>query len=109
MRLVTVRTEPDGALLLPGTFPAHDLPDVGVGIGERPDDRYTTVAGLVLTELGHIPQRPGERVEVAGGSIEVAAVDHHAITAVRLRPADGGRPGGEARHDSGRAAGPDEG
>ncbi|MFH0241460.1 hemolysin family protein [Streptomyces sp. HK10] len=103
--VATVRTEPDGALLLPGTFPVHDLPDVGVGIGDRADGRYTTVAGLVLAELGHVPQRPGERVAVAGWVVEVADVDHHAITAVRIRPAVGGRAAGEAESGDGRVPG----
>ena len=45
----SVRTEADGALLLPGTFPVHDLPDIGVELPGRPAGDYTTVAGLVLT------------------------------------------------------------
>ena len=54
-----VRTEPDGALLLPGTFPIHDLPDVGVDLPGRPAGDYTTVAGLILAGLGADPVRRG--------------------------------------------------
>ena len=83
-----VRTEPDGALLLSGTFPVHDLPDVGVDLPGRPDGDYTTVAGLVLTGLGRIPA-PGEHVTVDGWRLEVTHVDDRAISGVRLRrPAD---------------------
>jgi putative hemolysin len=88
--------QPDGSLLLPGTFPVHDLPDVGVDVA--PDDRgsYTTVAGLLLDRLGHVPTGPGETVDLDGWRLEVAAVTGHAITAVRLQrrpdPTDGGAP-----------------
>ncbi|MFI6263118.1 hemolysin family protein [Micromonospora sp. NPDC051006] len=81
----SVRTEPDGALRLPGTFPVHDLPDVGVTLPGRPDGDYTTIAGLVLACLGHIPTVPGEDVTVDGWQLEVARIDHRAITEVRLR------------------------
>ncbi|GAA2718547.1 hemolysin family protein [Micromonospora olivasterospora] len=93
-----VRTEADGALLLPGTFPVHDLPDVGVELPARPTGDYTTIAGLVLTLLGHIPTVPGEDVTIHGWRLEVAAIDHRAITAVRVRraPHPARSPGGGA-------------
>jgi putative hemolysin len=81
--------QPDGCLLLPGTFPIHDLPDIGVHLNrDDPEERgsYTTVAGLMLDRLGHIPRSPGETVEVDGWSAEVTGVDRLAITAVCLRP-----------------------
>ncbi|SCL54859.1 putative hemolysin [Micromonospora yangpuensis] len=78
---------PDGSLLMPGGFPLHDLPDVGVDLSE--DDLeagdYTTVAGLVLARLGHIPKAAGEVVELPGLTAEVAEVTGRAITRVRLR------------------------
>jgi len=84
--VMAVRTEPDGTMRLPGTFPMHDLPDLGVVLSDAPRGDYTTVAGLVLAALERIPERPGDRVEFADWSIEVTAVAHHAITAVRLYP-----------------------
>ncbi|HYN95885.1 MAG TPA: hemolysin family protein [Pilimelia sp.] len=85
------RREPDGAVVLPGLFPVHDLGDVGVHLSEPPPGEYATVAGLVLAVLGKIPKGPGDAVEVDGWSAEVLAVDGRAITRVRLRPrtADG--------------------
>ncbi|MER7891623.1 hemolysin family protein [Micromonospora sp. NPDC094482] len=89
---------PDGSLLLPGGFPVHDLPDVGVELDEETIEGgdYTTVAGLVLTHLGHIPKTAGEVVQLPGFTAEVTEVTGRAITRVRLRPgssaaADGGR------------------
>ncbi|MBL6280334.1 HlyC/CorC family transporter [Micromonospora fiedleri] len=79
--------EADGSLLMSGGFPLHDLPDVGVDLDEdtlEPGD-YTTVAGLVLAHLGHIPKTPGEVVELPGLTAEVAEVTGRAITRVRLR------------------------
>jgi putative hemolysin len=83
--IMAVQTRPDGALQLPGTFPIHDLVDLGVEITDRPEGDYATIAGLVLTALGRIPTQPGDRVVLAEWTIEVTAVAHHAITEVRLR------------------------
>ncbi|MGN9779462.1 hemolysin family protein [Micromonospora sp. H33] len=81
----SVRTDPDGSMLLPGTFPVHDLPDVGVELPGRPSGDYTTVAGLVLAGLGHIPTVAGESVTVDGWDLEVTGIDHRAIAQVRVR------------------------
>jgi len=81
----TAVTEPDGAVLLPGSFPIHDLPDLGIDTDKTEDVDYTTVAGLVLDRLGRIPQTPGDTVTVAGLSLEVVAVRGRAITQVRVR------------------------
>ena len=84
--VMAVQTRPDGALQLAGTFPIHDLVDVGVEITDRPEGDYATIAGLVLTALGRIPTEPGDRVVLSEWTIEVTAVAHHAITEVRLHP-----------------------
>lgn len=47
-----------------------------------------TVAGLVLAPLGRVPTTPGETVTSGGWTLQVTAVDRHAITQVRLQPAD---------------------
>jgi putative hemolysin len=83
--VVRVRREPDGSLVLPGRFPVHDLEDVGVH--DMPEGPYATVAGLVLDVLGRVPEAPGDRVTVAGRTIEVLAVNARAITEVRISPA----------------------
>ncbi|SFD64551.1 hemolysin family protein [Streptomyces aidingensis] len=82
----TVRAQPDGSLLLPGSFPLHDLPDLGVDLGDLRHGPYSTVAGLVLARLGHVPRRPGESVRLPGWTIEVTGMHRNAITGVRLRP-----------------------
>jgi putative hemolysin len=84
--VVQAVVEPDGSVLLPGTFPVHDLPDVGVDLDQRGDADYTTVAGMVLAHLGHLPTAPGESVRLDGWTAEVTDVERRAITRVRLRP-----------------------
>ncbi|MFG1604138.1 hemolysin family protein [Actinoplanes sp. NPDC049265] len=78
--------EDDGALLMPGSFPIHDLPDLGFEGESHEDADYTTIAGLVLAALGHIPTAPGEVVDRPEFTAEVVEVTGRAITQVRLRP-----------------------
>src|SRR4051794_12277680 len=86
--VAAVVREPDGALLLPGSFPIHDLPDIGFHdeSDAHEEGDYTTVAGMVLAALGHIPTETGEVVDLPLFSAEVAEVTGRAITRVRLRP-----------------------
>jgi putative hemolysin len=77
--------EPDGALLMPGSFPIHDLPDLGFDPEGTDDGDYTTIAGMVLAGLGHIPTDPGETVTLPLFTAEVVEVTGRAITRVRLR------------------------
>jgi putative hemolysin len=92
--VVGVRRDPDGTLVLPGAYPLHDLPDVGVDLNRRPNGDFTTIAGLIIAELGRLPTRPGERVTLDGWTAEVAEIDRRAITRIRLTPARSGRDTG---------------
>jgi putative hemolysin len=96
--LATVTRLDNGDIVLPGTFPLHDLPDVGIELGARPGD-YTTVSGLVMDELGRVPRGPGELVDVDGWSIEVLEVGHHAARRVAFRPAPSSGHGGDGRDE----------
>jgi putative hemolysin len=86
--VAAVVRESDGGLLMPGSFPIHDLPDIGLHDESHAheDGDYTTVAGMVLAALGHIPTGPGEVVELPEFTAEVVEVTGRAITRVRLRP-----------------------
>jgi putative hemolysin len=90
--LGTVEQEEGGALVLPGDYPVHDLPDLGVSLPEGP---YATVAGWALARLGHIPQSH-ERVEADGWRVEVLEVEKRAIKRVRMCPL----PTGEAEESA---------
>ena len=45
---------PDGSFDLPGTFPVHDLENLGLPAHD-PESDATTVGGLLFDALGHIP------------------------------------------------------
>jgi len=82
--LATVRREPDGTIVLPGTFPVHDLDDLDV---QLPTGDYATVAGLLLERLGRIPV-VGVRIALDGWEIEIRAMQRHSITEVALTRID---------------------
>ncbi|MEU0488872.1 hemolysin family protein [Nocardiopsis sp. NPDC006139] len=75
-----------GALRVPGAYPVHDLPLLGVEVADPPEGSYVTVAGMVLVLLGHIPGGPGERVELGGWSATVDAADGRVISSLVLAP-----------------------
>lgn len=74
----------DGAISLPGSFPMHDLADLGVTL---PEGEHATIAGLVLRELGRIPSA-GEEVEVPGWHLIVTERLRNAIGRVLLVPVE---------------------
>jgi len=80
--LKTVIHEADGTIVLPGTFPVHDLVDLDV---ELPDGDYTTIAGLVLDTTSRFPA-PGETIDIEGWQITIRSVGRHRITQVALVP-----------------------
>jgi len=55
-------------------------------------DDFTTVAGLVINELGHVPG-VGEKLEYKGLEFEVAEADSRRINRVRLRTVQAPDPG----------------
>jgi putative hemolysin len=57
------------------------------------DGGVETLAGFLLTQLGHIPQA-GERVDFEGRRYTVAEMGGHRISRVRIEPI----PSGNAAH-----------
>jgi putative hemolysin len=51
---------------------------------EIEDDDFTTIAGLVINELGYVP-RPGTRLTFRGLDVEVLEADERKIARLRLR------------------------
>ena len=95
----TAVREPDGAVVLPGRYPIHDLADVGVHLEDQIDEGdYTTIAGLVISRLGHIPKSPGEIVDLRTYTAQVVEITRHAVTKVRLRSRRERTPANEHRH-----------
>ena len=48
------------------------------------DEDYTTIAGLVTTEAGHVPKK-GEHLDLRGLAIEVLDADEKRVNLLRLR------------------------
>jgi putative hemolysin len=73
----------DGSWLLDGTMPVAEL-KARLGIDELPQEdrgRYNTVAGLLMSVSGHLPQA-GERIDCADWVFEVVALDGKRIDKV---------------------------
>jgi putative hemolysin len=77
-----VEQHDDGSVTLPGSYPVHDLDDLGMSL---PSGSYTTIAGLVLDRTGRVPEA-GESIVVDGVTVEVLAATDRAIERVRLIP-----------------------
>jgi putative hemolysin len=80
--ILAVEHQPDGSVLLPGTFPLHDLEDLGIDLPDHPE--VTTIGGLIVDQLGRLPQ-PGDQVDIHGLDLEVLTVRHRAPERVRLQ------------------------
>jgi putative hemolysin len=75
-------TRADGSYLVAGWMPADEFADL-VGIRIPAERDYETVAGLVLEEIGHIPDT-GQRVTVQGWTLEVLDLDGRRIDKVAV-------------------------
>ncbi|TQS40985.1 hemolysin family protein [Cryptosporangium phraense] len=89
----------DQARLVPGLLREDELAEE---TGFRlPDGPYETLAGFVMSQLGHIPVE-GERVEYHGWTFIVTSVERHRIEQVKVRPS------AEWLAEQAAAAAPDE-
>lgn len=84
----TVR-HPDGSVTLIGTFPLHDLVDVGVEVTVDDYDAVT-VGGLVSEQLGRIPTT-GDEVEAEGHVLRVDLAEGRSVRRVTIVPDAGAR------------------
>jgi hypothetical protein len=84
---------------MPGSFPAHDLEDLGV---EIEPGRHATIAGIVLEHVGQIPE-VGRTVRIGPWLATVLEVTDRAILRVRLErvPEEGEAPDGDAAPGAG--------
>lgn len=71
----------DGEWMLDGKLPIEDAQGLGLPVEES--DEYETLAGWLLSELGHIPI-PGERHEREGYEFRVQAMRRRRIARLRV-------------------------
>jgi len=83
-RRLGIRSQPDGSFLVPGRLRPDELAE-RTGVVVPDDGPYETLAGLVMTELGRVPQ-VGDRVEVAGAHLEVTQMQGRRVTQVSVIP-----------------------
>ena len=78
----------DGSLLIDGAMAAHDAFN-RLDLRARPGDRFHTVAGFALSELGRLPE-VGEHFDYEGWRFEIIDMDGRRIDKILAR-----RDGGE--------------
>ena len=80
--VVGAQIHADGSVTVPGSYPLHDLIDVGITL---PHSEAVTVAGAVIEALGRLP-RSGAVARLGAWDAQVLRATDRVIQAVRLRP-----------------------
>jgi len=74
----------DGSWLLDGRFPLDEFREL-FDLAELPSGEFHTLAGLVITQLGHIP-RVSETFDLLGLRFEVVEMDSQRVDRVLVSP-----------------------
>ena len=82
MRRRGIRQRPDGSYLVPGQLRADELAE-RTGIYLPDDGPYDTLAGLMMSELGRVPQ-VGDRCVSAGAHLEVVQMVGRRVTQISV-------------------------
>ena len=93
--VAAVERQVDGGVAVVGSYPIHDLPDIGIDL---PHGDYTTVAGLLLAEFGRVPG-VGETVVVEGWVLTIVAADERVVERVEITRAPDPTPDASERPD----------
>ena len=79
-----VQTISEGVYILDAQMWVDDINDE-LGLGLPMDESYETVGGLLIDRLGHIPQHPGEKVEIEAGRITLVVMQMHGRRIVKIK------------------------
>ncbi len=74
----------DGVFVLDAQMWVDNINDE-LGLGLPIDESYETVGGLLIDRLGHIPQHPGEKVEIERGRITLVVMQMHGRRIVKVK------------------------
>jgi putative hemolysin len=74
----------DGSIVIDAATSISEVAEL-LGLGEARDKDFVTVAGLVLSNLDHVP-RTGEQLSYGGWRFEIAEMDGARISKVLARP-----------------------
>jgi CBS domain containing-hemolysin-like protein len=92
----------DGSWVVPGVLRPDELEETtGLEVPEGP--AYETLGGLVMSELGRVPD-VGDLVEIDGVALRVEAMEGRRVERVRVRAVDDEPDGGSGPRRSGSAA-----
>jgi CBS domain containing-hemolysin-like protein len=85
------KEEPEVQDLSPGVYVVdaqmwvEDIND-RIGLTLPTDESYETIGGLIIDRLGHLPQHPGEKVEVAtGDGVTLVVMQMHGRRIVKVK------------------------
>jgi CBS domain containing-hemolysin-like protein len=79
-----VQTISEGVYVLDAQMWVDDINDE-LGIRLPMDESYETVGGLLIDRLGHIPQHPGEKVEIEAGRVTLVVMQMHGRRIVKIK------------------------
>jgi len=84
------REEPDVQKIAEGVYVLDaqmwvDDANEEIGIALPTDESYETVGGLLIDRLGHLPQHPGEKVEIDHGRITLVVMQMHGRRIVKIK------------------------
>jgi CBS domain containing-hemolysin-like protein len=49
------------------------------------DEAYETIGGLIIDRLGHLPQHPGEKVEIGPAGVTLGVMQMHGRRIVKVK------------------------
>ena len=74
----------DGVYVVDAQMWVEDINEK-IDISLPTDESYETVGGLLIDRLGHIPQHPGEKVEIEGGRVTLVVIQMHGRRIVKVK------------------------
>jgi putative hemolysin len=74
----------DGSIIIDAATSMSDVSEL-LGLGEASEKEFVTVAGLILSNLDHVP-RPGEQLSYGKWRFEITEMDGARISKVLARP-----------------------
>jgi CBS domain containing-hemolysin-like protein len=78
--------EPDGSLVFDGLVRVAEFEEAtGIHLEEDERSGATTMGGVIMARLGHVPQ-VGDEVEIGGRPVRVEEVRRHRVGKARLLP-----------------------
>ena len=84
------KEEPEVQELSPGVFVVDAqmwVDDINerMNLGLPTDEAYETIGGLIIDRLGHLPQHPGEKVEIEEGRVTLVVMQMHGRRIVKVK------------------------